>query len=300
MGILIDEKSTVLIQGITGREGRLRTKLMKEYGTRIVAGVTPGKKGNKVEDTPVYNSVREAILHHGCINISVIFVPAPYVKDAAIEAFSEGIKLALIIPDRVPLYDVMTICRSAKKHGASFIGPNTLGVLNPEKALIGMIGGNAKSAKSWFKKGPVGITFRSGGLTTSTAYYLNKAGIGQSTIVHVGGDSIIGMPHPEIVKLFEKDDETKIIVLLGEIGGNQEEQVAALINNGKVTKPVIAYIGGKSAKEGTQFSHAGAIVEGGKGTYQSKVDALKTAGALVVEDIMDIPQAIQSIGSIYD
>ncbi len=295
MGILIDTSSTVLVQGITGREGRTRTRLMKEFGTNVVAGVTPGKGGEKVEGIPVYNSVADAVKNHGRIDASVLFVPAPLVKDAALEAFSEGVKLIHVVPDRVPLYDAMAILRSARKYEASFIGPNSLGVLNPGRALIGMIGGNAGSASQWFKKGPVGITSRSGGLTTSTAYYLNRAGIGQSTIVHVGGDSLIGMPHPDIVKLFEKDDETEIIVMLGEIGGNQEERVAECIVHGEVTKPVVAYIGGKGAKNGTRFSHAGAIIEGGKGTYQGKVDALRNAGAEVVDDIMKIPDAVAAI-----
>ncbi len=295
MGILIDENTRVLVQGITGREGRVRTRLMQEFGTRVIAGVTPGKGGSDVDHIPVYNTVAEALETHGGIDVSVIFVSAPSVKDAAIESFTGGIKLVLIVPDRVPLYDAMAILRTAKKNNASFIGPNTLGVLNPGKALIGMIGGNAKSAGNWFKKGPAGITSRSGGLTTSTAYYLNKAGIGQSTIVHVGGDSIIGMTHPEIVTLFEADKETEVIVMLGEIGGSQEEQVAAMMKDGKITKPVVAYIGGRGAREGTQFSHAGAIVEGGKGTYQGKVDALRDAGAMVVEDIMDIPETVKRI-----
>ena len=295
MGILIDENTRVLVQGITGREGRIRTRLMKEFGTRVIAGVTPGKGGSDVDHIPVYNTVAESLKIHGGIDVSVLFVSAPFVKNAAIESFTEGIKLVLIVPDRVPMYDAMAILRTAKKNNASFIGPNTLGVLNPGKALIGMIGGNAKSAGNWFKKGPAGITSRSGGLTTSTAYYLNKAGIGQSTIVHVGGDSIIGMTHPEIVTLFEADKETEVIVMLGEIGGSQEEQVAAMMKDGRITKPLVAYIGGRGAREGTQFSHAGAIVERGKGTYQGKVDALRNAGAIVVEDIMDIPETVKRI-----
>jgi len=273
----------------------VRTRLMREFGTTVVAGVTPGKGGMEVEGIPVYDSVKEAVKEKNGIDISVIFVPAPLVKNAALEAFFAGIKLAVIIPDRVPVYDVMTISKYAKIHDASFIGPNTLGILTPQTAVLGMIGGKAKSAREWFKKGPVGITSRSGGMTTSTAYYLNKAGMGQSTIVHVGGDSIVGMPHPKVVSLFEEDKETKAVVMFGEIGGTQEEEVAEMMISKKFTKPLIAYIGGKGAKEGTQFSHAGAIIEGGMGTHSGKVEKLRKAGAIVVESFNDIPEATKDV-----
>jgi len=295
MSILFNKSKKVLIQGITGREGRARTKLMLDIGTTVVAGVTPGQGGRGVWGVPVYDTVAEAAGNHGHIDISVVFVPAPLVKNAVIEAFVSGIKLAVIVPDRVPVYDVMAISRAAKQYGARFTGPNTLGIMSPGTGILGMIGGNATSVRKWFKSGPVGITSRSGGLTTSTAYYLNQAGIGQSTIVHVGGDSIIGLPHPEVVKLFQEDPETKLIVLLGEIGGSQEEDVAELLSNSIVTKPLVAYVGGRGAKEGTQFSHAGAIIEGNRGTYQDKVDSLRDAGAVVVDDISDIPGEVKKI-----
>jgi len=295
MSILIGKNKKVLVQGITGREGRVRTKLMIDIGTAVVAGVTPGQGGIEVLGVPVYDTVAEAVKIHGPIDITVVFVPAPLVKNAVIEAFASGIKLAVIVPDRVPVYDVMAISRAAKMYGARFTGPNTLGILSPGVGILGMIGGNADSVKKWFKSGPVGISSRSGGLTTSTAYYLNKAGIGQSTIVHVGGDSLVGLPHPEVVKLFQEDEDTKLIVILGEIGGSQEEDVAELLDRGKVTKPVVAYVGGKGAQEGTQFSHAGAIIEGNRGTYQGKVDSLRDAGAVVVDDISDISGEVKKI-----
>ncbi len=295
MSILLSKSGKVIIQGITGREGRDRTKLMVDIGTNIVAGVTPGQGGRGVWGVPVYDTVNEAVKIHGNIDVTVVFVPAPLVKNAVIESFASGVKLAVIVPDRVPVYDVMAIARAAGEYGAKFTGPNTLGVLSPGIGVLGMIGGNATSVRKWFKSGPVGITSRSGGLTTSTAYYINQAGIGQSTIVHVGGDSIIGLPHPEVVKLFQDDPETKLIVLLGEIGGSQEEDVAELLVSGKVTKPVVAYIGGRGAKEGTQFSHAGAIIEGNRGTYQGKVDSLRDAGAVVVDDISDIAGEVKKI-----
>ncbi len=296
MSILPGKSGKVIIQGITGREGRARTKLMVDIGTNVVAGVTPGQGGSRgVWGVPVYDTVNEAVEIHGNIDITVVFVPAPLVKNAVIESFASGVKLAVIVPDRVPVYDVMAIARAAGEYGARFTGPNTLGVLSPGIGVLGMIGGNADSVRKWFKPGPVGITSRSGGLTTSTAYYLSQAGIGQSTIVHVGGDSIIGLPHPEVVKLFQDDPETKLIVLLGEIGGSQEEDVAELMSTGKVTKPVVAYVGGRGAKEGTQFSHAGAIIEGSRGTYQGKVDSLRDAGAIVVDDISSIPAEVKKI-----
>ncbi|MDA3939981.1 MAG: CoA-binding protein [Spirochaetia bacterium] len=295
MSILLEKNKKVLIQGITGREGRARTKLMLDIGTKVVAGVTPGQGGVEVLGVPVYDTVTEAVIINGSIDVTVVFVPAPLVKNAVIEAFASGIKLAVIVPDRVPVYDVMAISRAAEKYGAWFTGPNTLGIMSPGIGILGMIGGNAASVRKWFKSGPVGITSRSGGLTTSTAYYLNKAGIGQSTIVHVGGDSLIGLPHPEIVKLFQEDEDTKLIVLLGEIGGSQEEEVAELLASGKVTKPIVAYVGGRGAKEGTQFSHAGAIIEGNRGTYQGKVDSLRAAGAVVVDDISEIAGEVKKI-----
>ncbi|MCE1248650.1 MAG: succinate--CoA ligase subunit alpha [Firmicutes bacterium] len=294
MAILIDETKKVLVQGITGREGMARTRLMMGYGTNVVAGCTPGRGGAEVEGVPVFDCVEEAVEKIGQIDISVIFVPAPLVKGATIEAFDAGVKLAVIVPDRVPVYDVMEIAHRAKQTGAAFTGPNTLGLLSPGKGVLGMMGGRAETAKKWFKPGPVGITSRSGGMTSSLAYYLNQEGIGQTTIVHVGGDSIVGLPHPEVVKLFEKDPETKLVVMFGEIGGSQEEQVADLIEKGEFTKPLVAFIGGKAAKEGTRFSHAGAIVEGNRGTHAGKVKRLLEVGATVVDKFDDIPKTVKA------
>ncbi len=293
MAILIDNTKRVLIQGITGREGMARARLMKGYGTKVVAGCTPGKGGQDVEGTPVYDTVEEAFEKAGPIDVSVIFVPAPLVKGATLEAFDAGVKLVVIIPDRVPVYDVMEIAKRARECGARFVGPNTLGLLSPQMGVLGMMGGRSESARKWFRQGPVGITSRSGGITTSLAYYMNKAGIGQTTIVHVGGDSIVGLPHPEVVKLFEKDPHTRLVVMFGEIGGTQEERVAELIEKGQFTKPLVAYIGGKAAKEGTRFSHAGAIVEGNRGTHAGKVKRLREVGATVVDDYDAIPGVVR-------
>jgi succinyl-CoA synthetase alpha subunit len=261
MAILIDEKMRVVIQGITGREGTVRAKLMKEYGTHVVAGVTPGRKGEIVHGLPVY----------------------------------EGVKLLVIVPDRVPLFDVLEITRTAEKKGARFVGPNTLGLISPGKAVLGMIGGRVESARDWFKSGVVGVTSRSGGITSAISYYLGRAGVGQSTIIHVGGDAVVGTPHPEVLQLFEKDEGTEAVVMFGEIGTSQEEMVADLMERGEFTKPLIAFISGAAAKSGTRFSHAGAIIEGGRGTHEGKVKRLREAGAHVVEDFNEIPMVTMDV-----
>jgi succinyl-CoA synthetase alpha subunit len=289
MSILVNEKSRVCVQGITGREGMVRTHLMKDYGTHVVAGVTPGKAGADVYGVPVYDTMEEAWEKAGPLDISVIFVPASLVKNAALEAIDAGVKLLVIVPDRVPIFDVLEVSRFAKGMGACFVGPNTLGLVSPGKAVLGMIGGRAERAREWFRQGSVGVSSRSGGMTSAISYFLTEAGLGQSTIVHVGGDAVVGLSHPEVVERFEKDDQTEMAVLFGEIGTTQEERVADLIESGKFTKPLIAYIGGKAAKSGTRFSHAGAIVEGTRGSYDSKVKRLKEVGVHVVDSVSDIP-----------
>lgn len=295
MSILVEKDSRVLVQGITGREGMVRTRLMKDYGTNVVAGVTPGKGGTDVYDVPVYDSVEEAWEKEGPIEISVIFVPAALVKNAALEAIDAGVMLLVIVPDRVPIYDVLEIAHLAKEKGASFVGPNTLGLLSPGKAVLGMIGGRAERAREWFRPGQVGVSSRSGGMTSAISYYLTEIGLGQSTIIHVGGDAVVGLSHPEVMELFEKDEQTEIVVLFGEIGTTQEERVADLIEQGRFTKPLIAFIGGKAAKSGTRFSHAGAIVEGSRGSYENKVKRLKQVGAHVVDLVSDIPKVAKKI-----
>jgi len=297
MSIIIDQTKRVLVQGITGREGRARTKLMREFGTNVIAGCTPGKGGQDVEGVPVLDRVGEVVDQIGEVDISVLFVPARLIRDAAIEALEAGVKLLVLVPDRVPVWDAMTIAKVAREHDARFIGPNTLGVISPGKAVLGMIGGRAESARKWFNtptSAPgktVGVMSRSGGMTSSCGYYLSQQGIGLSTLMHVGGDSVIGLPFPNIGVMFENDPETDAIVVFGEIGGSQEERLAEKMKKGEITKPVIAYIGGKAAREGTRFSHAGAIIEGNRGTHAGKVAALRDAGATVVDGFGDLPQA---------
>jgi len=297
MAILIDETKRVIVQGITGREGRARTRLMREFGTRIIGGCTPGKGGQEVEGLPVWDHVSEAMEfsaseHGGPVDISVLFVPARLIKHAAIEAIEAGVKLLLLVPDRVPVWDAMAIAKAGSAHGAEFIGPNTLGVLSPGKAVMGMIGGKAASAREWFTPGSVGIISRSGGMTSSCGYYLCRQGVGLSTLCHVGGDSVLGLRIPDIALRFQDDPDTEVITIFGEIGGSQEEDLAELMQAGRVTKPVVAYIGGKVAKEGTRFSHAGAIIEGNTGTHAGKVEALTKAGATVVDSFGDLPAAV--------
>lgn len=239
MAILIDETKKVIVQGITGREGRARAKLMREYGTQAVGGVTPGKCGQEVLGLPVFNTVQEAADTLGPIDISVLFVPAHLVRPAAIEAIEAGVKLVVLVADRVPVWDAMAIAGAAKKHDANFVGPNTLGIISPGKAVVGMIGGRAESARAWFKpanpKG-VGIISRSGGMSSSTGYYLGQEGIRLTTICHVGGDAILGLRIPDVALLFENDPDTEAIVIFGEIGSSQEEDLADFMRTGRVTK----------------------------------------------------------------
>jgi succinyl-CoA synthetase alpha subunit len=296
MAVIIDQHKRVMVQGITGREGRARTKLMKEFGTNIVGGCTPGKGGQEVEGIVVHDKVAEVIENSGGVDISVVFVPARLVKHAAIEAIEAGVKLIVLVPDRVPVWDAMAIAAKAKEAGANFVGPNTLGIISPGKAVLGMIGGRAESARQWFTPPEpnltnLGVISRSGGMTSSCGYYLAQTGFGLSTLCHVGGDSVVGLPIPDVALMMQDDDETDGIVIFGEIGGSQEEQLAKHMQDGRITKPVIAYIGGKAAKEGTRFSHAGAIIEGGRGTHDGKVKALRDAGATVVDAFGDLPEA---------
>ncbi len=298
MAILIDETKRVMVQGITGREGQARTRLMREYGTKVVAGVTPGKGGQTVLGVPVFDTPAAAVQAMGGIDVSVLFVPAAGVKEAAIAAIEAGIGLTVLVPDRVPVWDAMEIAAAARANGGLFLGPNTLGVLSPGRAVAGMIGGRAESARQWFKPGVpagVGVISRSGGMASSTGYYLGQAGVRISTLAHIGGDAVLGIRIPEAALMFQADPLTEAIVVFGEIGSSQEEELAQLIKDRVVTKPVIAYIGGKAAREGTRFSHAGAIIEGGRGTHAGKVKALREAGATVVDAFGELPGAVVQI-----
>ncbi len=300
MAILIDQTKRVLVQGITGREGQARTRLMLDYGTKVVGGVTPGKGGGTVLGVPVFNTCAEAVAALGGVDISVLFVPAAALKQAALDAVEAGIKLVVLVADRVPVWDAMEIAAVAKARGARFVGPNTLGIASPGKAVVGMIGGRAESAREWFKPPlpggtGVGVISRSGGMSSSTAYYCGQAGVRISSIVHIGGDAVLGLRIPEVALMLEDDPATDAIVVFGEIGSSQEEELAELIAARRLTKPVIAYIGGKAATAGTRFSHAGAIIEGNRGTHAGKVKALREAGATVVDSFGELPEAVVGV-----
>ena len=295
MAILLDENTKMLVQGITGREGTARTRFMRDYGTKIVAGVTPGRGGSEVWRVPVYNTVKEAVEEQGTIDASVTFVPGPIVKDAVIEAIDGGIKTIVMPVERVPLHDILKIVSYAKKKGVKIIGPGSLGVISPDKAVAGWIGGSEENARKVFKPGPVGVISRSGGQTTTICWAITEAGLGESTAVHVGAEPIVGMSPAELLPLFEEDDQTQVIAFFGEIGTVAEEEAAEIIKAGKFTKPIVAYISGVSAQPGVRFSHASAIIERGRGSAQSKIKAFNEAGVQVVDRPAQIPPALKRI-----
>jgi len=288
MAILVDENTEVLVQGITGREAQIRVRLMKEYGTTVVAGVTPGRGGNTVEGVPVYNTVEEAKENHPGITVSSIFVPARAAKTAAFEAIDAGIGVITLHPERVPQQDMLEVIAYARRGTARVIGPNTIGMVSPGKCLVGMIGGRADLAKEFFQPGPVGVISRSGGNTTTLAYYLNRTGLGQSTAIGMGGDAFVGTTLIDLLTEFERDEETEMVAFFGEIGTSVEEDAAEFIKGGGFTKPLVGYISGRFARSDVRFGHAGAIVTRGKGTAQGKIEALRGAGARMVDHFGEI------------
>ncbi len=299
MAILIDENTRVLVQGITGKEGMKAAKEMAAYGTKVIAGVTPGKGGETVEGVPVYDSVSSALAEHKEINTSVIYVPASGVKDAAIESIMNGIKLINIIAEHIPVQDTAFIYALAKKYNCIIVGPNSVGIISPGKAKLGSIGGS--NPQNSYSQGDVGLISKSGGMCSEISLMLTKQGLGQSTVVSVGGDVITGSTFEDLLVRFENDKQTKVICLFGEIGGLYEERAADLIKNKKITKPVIAFISGMFAEEmqkitGTKsLGHAGAIIEGNKGTWTSKVNALKNSGVTVVKVPDEFANAVKKL-----
>lgn len=272
MSILINKNSRFLVQGITGGQGTFHTKLMGDYGTNIVAGVTPKKGGQEVAGVPVFNTVAEALKKHEA-DWSILFVPAPFTKSAAMEAIAAGLNL-IIITEGVPVADALAIVKAGVAAGVRIIGPNCPGLITPGEAKAGIMPGQI------FSPGPIGVVSKSGTLTYEVVNHLTLAGIGQSTCVGIGGDPITGTGFTEVLELFEKDPATKKIVLIGEIGGNLEETAADYIKK-NVRKPVVAYIAGQTAPPGKTMGHAGAVVSGKAGTAASKQDALRAAGAKV-------------------
>ncbi|WP_407313487.1 succinate--CoA ligase subunit alpha [Desulfosporosinus sp. SB140] len=286
MAIIIDETTNVMVQGISGKQGIFHTKQMLAYGTNIVAGTSPGKGGSTLEGIPVYDSVRAACEDHR-IDASVIFVPAPVAKDAALEALEAGIKVVVVVAEHIPVHDEMAIIAYAKRVNAVVIGPNTFGIVSSGKCKIGI------PPNQFFIPGPVGVVARSGTLTYEIVGNLTAQGIGQSTVVGMGGDRIVGLTFVDVLRKFDQDPETKVVVLIGEIGGNAEEEASLFIK--EMTKPVVAYIAGKSAPPGKRMGHAGAIIERGNGTYKGKVEALTLAGARVAELPFEVPEIVKGI-----
>lgn len=279
MSIFIDKNTRVCVQGITGKEGSFWTKHMIELGTQVVCGVTPGKEGQTVENVPVYNSVQNAALHHQ-IDASMLFVPPRLTKDAVMEALFAGIKKIVTIADGIPLHEMAIIRQAAKEHGAMVVGGNTSGVISPKLAMMG-------SFPHWiervYKKGNIGVMTRSGSLTNEVTAMIVEAGYGVSTLIGVGGDPIPGTRFAEFLPLYEADPETKAIVIIGELGGTMEEEVAEAVKAKIFNKPVVAFLGGRTAPKGQKMGHAGAIITGGKGSVEDKIKALTEVGALVAE-----------------
>ena len=287
MSILVDKNTKVLVLGITGKSGKLQTEIMKRYGTNIVAGVTPGKGGKEVEGIPVYDFVKEAVNNHD-INAVISFVPPHYAKDSCIEVFDNSIRFLILTTEQIPEHDVVEIIKYAENKGARILGPGSAGLISPGKCKLGV------HPPNMYKEGQVGMVSKSGALSYEVGKTLTENGIGQSTVVAIGGGPYWGLTQLDIIKLFQEDDETKIIVLLGEIGGAMEEKTAVFIKK-KVDKPVISLIVGSSAPRGKSLGHAGAIIEGDFGTARSKINALKEAGAYIAKNHIDIVEQIKRI-----
>ncbi len=288
MGIIVDERTVAIVQGITGKQGSLHTKLMLEYGTNIVAGVTPGKKGHRISHVPVYNTVKEAMLKHSP-TASIIFVPAPSAANAVHEALDAGIKIVVIITEHVPAKDTISFMYHASETNATIIGPNTPGVITPGKCKLGIMPAHV------FAPGNVGVVSRSGTLTYEIAASLTKKGIGQSTCVGIGGDLVNGLNFIEALELFKADRQTDAIVLIGEIGGNLEEATAEYVKIKNYPKPILAYVAGRSAPPERRMGHAGAIIVGKAGTAQSKIESFKNAGVSIAETPSDVAKLLGKI-----
>lgn len=295
MAILIDENTTVLIQGITGREGSARTRFMLDYGTKVLCGTTPGRGGSEVWGVPVYNTVKQAIETHGQIEASVTFVPGQQVKDAVIEAIEAGIKFVVVPAERVPLHDSLEMIALANRKQARILGPGSLGLLSVGKAAMGWLGGTEEFAREISRAGPVGVMSRSGGQTSTVVWGLATVGIGITTALHVGAEPVVGSSFAELLPLFEEDPATKVVVLFGEIGTVAEEEAAEVIKEGRFRKPLVAYIAGRSMPAGMRFSHASAIIEGGRGTAEAKVKALEAVGTYVVEHPHEIATTVAKL-----
>jgi succinyl-CoA synthetase alpha subunit len=285
LAVLVNKNTFAIVQGITGSQGRFHTRLMLDYGTKIVAGVTPGKGGTQIHEIPVYDTVEEAIINHSA-NASIIFVPAPFAADAALEALENGVKTIVVITEHIPIKDAVNVMTCAKQVNATVIGPNTPGIITPQECKLGIMPAHI------FKPGSVGMVSRSGTLTYEIAVGLTRSGLGQSTCLGLGGDPITGLNFVDTLKMFEKDAKTKAVVLIGEIGGNLEELAAEYVTKEEYSKPVVAFIAGRSAPHGKRMGHAGAIVMGNAGTAENKIEALKNADVDVAEKPSDVAKLL--------
>ena len=283
---LINKNTKVVVQGITGTQGKFHTARMKEYGTKVVAGVTPGRGGQDVDRTPVYDTVAEAKESQGC-DASIIFVPAGGALDAALEAMEAGMDPVVVITEGIPIRDTIELVARAKQLGTTVVGPNTPGLIKAGESKMGIMPNQV------FKRGSIGIISRSGTLFYEIAAHVTNQGLGESTCVGLGGDPVVGLDYIELLKWFEKDTETRAVALIGEIGGDAEEKAADFIASGGFTKPVAAYIAGRTAVPGKRMGHAGAIIQGSAGTADSKMNALRSAGAVIGEQPVDVAKALK-------
>ena len=298
MSILIDENTTFIVQGITGREAVNLTRECLDYGrgAKIVGGVTPGRLGRDVHGVPVFDTVAQAVDHHGgAIDGSVVTVPPAFTKDAVFEALENGVKLVVIVTERIPRRDVAEMVELASNRGARIIGPNCLGIIVPDVIKMGGIGGPAKDAAKSYAPGPVGVISRSGGMTTEMSSTLRAAGLGQSTAVSIGGDAIIGSTYAELMPLFEADEDTQAIVIYTEPGGRMEAELATWVTETGSRLPIVAFMAGRFMDEmpGMSFGHAGTIVEGREDTAAEKIARLDEAGIVVAEEISEIPNIVK-------
>jgi succinyl-CoA synthetase alpha subunit len=298
MSILLSKGTTFIVQGITGREAVNLTKECLDYGSKVVGGVTPGRKGREVHGVPVFDTVAQAVEHHGGpIDGSVVTVPPAFTKDAVLEAIENGIKLIVIVTERIPRGDVAQMVELAEMRGARIIGPNCLGLIVPEVCKMGGIGGPAKDAAKAYQPGRVGVMSRSGGMTTEISSSLTQAGLGVSTAVSIGGDAIIGSAYAELMPYFEADEQTEAIVIYTEPGGRMEAQLAEWVKDNNSRLPIVAFMAGKfmddEEMKGMSFGHAGTIVEGKEDTATEKIARLEAAGIRVVERIDEIPDVVK-------
>ncbi len=285
MSVLIDNNTKVIVQGITGRDGSFHAAKMKEYGTHVVGGTSPGKGGQEVDGIPVFNTVKEAVAATGA-NTSIIFVPAPFAKDAMLEAIDGGLKLVVCITEGVPVLDAVEAQNYARVKGVKVIGPNCPGLISPGKSMVGIM------PTGVFKQGHTGVISRSGTLTYEVVYDLVESGLGISTAVGVGGDPVVGLYFEDLLQMFQDDPDTDSIAMIGEIGGDAEERAAEFIK-AHVTKPVAVFISGRQAPPGKQMGHAGAIISGGSGSAEGKIKALEAAGVPVADETRILPELLK-------